>query len=156
MLDVRESAWPPPRGTIPIVSRKIVALAGTDLKGVEVRPTHMVKGRGRVVVGPAAAQSFKEHEVRIAAITGGINGAPGPQRPGVVQKDLTFEFATWPDVGTIYVSTPSGEVQAIVKLNGKDITGTRIKFEEGHDITGLEIVFDRPLRPSRPEPPVFK
>jgi hypothetical protein len=139
-LRFHESGWPPARGEIPVLSGATVLVADTDITNVRVVPIRMVSATGRLKVEPGDRSGLQLSAVRINAAPIDFDGNPGPQRPGAVNDDLTFEFRTWPGEGKIHVQLPSQDwsVKAI-RLDGTDVTGKPIRFIPGTNITGLEI-----------------
>ena len=139
-LAYRESAWPPPRDTIPKVSQATIVVDGSDVAGVRVVPLQMVRATGRIVIDPSLRGSFPRTAVRVSAFPVPVDGNPGPQRAGEVREDLTFEFRTWPMPGKVRASigSPGWSVKA-VRLNGIDITDKVIDFVQGKELTGLEV-----------------
>jgi hypothetical protein len=150
-LQFREGAWPPARGEIPLVSGAKVVVDGRDIPDVRVKTIRMVAATGRVVVDDGSAFGLKPSEIRIGASPIDFDGNPGPQQPGVLRDDMTFEFKTWPSVGIVRVTLPSASPQAplpewtvkAVKLNGADVTDKPVEFAEGKVVSGLEIVLAR-------------
>lgn len=140
-LQFHESQWPPPRGVIPRVSQAKVTITDVDVTGVRVVPLTMVRASGRLILDAADRAALDVGRVSIGATPDPFDGNPGPQRPGSPNKDLTFEFQTWPMPGRIRViiEEPGWVVKAI-KHNGVDITSKSIDFVQGQQITGLEVV----------------
>jgi hypothetical protein len=147
-LQMREGAWPPPLNVIPKVSGAKVAVVDSDVTNIRVTPIEMVRATGHLLVDPAARPSLQPSTIEVAASPVDFNGNPGPQRPGLVRDDLTFEFRTWPSVGYIRVFIGSPEwILKGVRLNGVDVTDKDIDFRPGQEISGLEIeVIRRPGR----------
>lgn len=139
-LEFHESAWPPPRDVIPKVSGAKVVVAGADVAGVRVLPIAMVVVTGRLVVNPADRSLLQPSTIQIGASPINFDGNPGPQRPGIVRNDLTFEFRTWPSAGRVRITFQAREwpIKAI-RLNGVDVTDKPIDFMEGKELSGLEI-----------------
>jgi hypothetical protein len=150
-VQFHESASPPPRGEIPLVSGAKVVVDGHDILDVRVLPIRMVAATGRVVVDGGSAAGLKPSEIRIGASPIDFDGNPGFQQPGVLREDMTFEFKTWPSVGIIRVTLPPVSPQAplpewtvkAVKLNGVDVTDKPVEFAQGKVVSGLEIVLAR-------------
>jgi hypothetical protein len=142
-LQLREGTWPPPRNEIPSVSGARVLLADHDVTDVRVVPIHMVRATGRIVVDPSLRGATNWRTVEIAASPIDFEGNPGPQRPGTVKDDLTFEFRTWPTAGRIRVFPEAEWSIKGIRLNGRDITGAPIEFGKGRDIGGLEVEIAR-------------
>lgn len=138
-LEFHESTWPPPRGEIPKVSVATIVVSGSDLTNVQVVSLHMVTGSGRVVVDPAVRQTLQPAAITVGASPIEFDGNPGPQKPGALKDDLTFEFKTWPSKGRVRVSPEAAWTIKSIRLNGVDITGKPIDFVEGKVVTGLEI-----------------
>jgi len=138
-FEFHEGPWPPPRDVIPKVSgaKAIVPSGGTI---VRVVPIEMVHATGRLVVNPVDRASLQPSMIQIAASPVDFDGNPGPQRPGNVHDDLTFEFRTWPSTGKIRAFFQGTEwpIKAI-RLHGVDVTRTPIDFIEGQEISGIEI-----------------
>lgn len=138
-LQFRESAWPPARGEVPLVSGAKVIVAGEDVTGVRVMPILMVRATGRLLLVPATKSALSPAAVRVSASPVDFDGNPGPQQPGTVNADLTFEFRTWPSTGRIRVQLPPGWSVKAIRLNGSDVTDRPIDFVEGRVVSGLEI-----------------
>jgi len=141
-LHMREGVWPPPRDVIPKVSVATVIVADRDVTDVRVQPFPMVRATGRVVIDPALRSSLP-HDIRIGSRPFDLQGNPGPDRPGIVRGDLTFELHAWPRPAEIVIASRSEWSVARVRLNGVDVTRTGIDFRAGHDVTGLEIELTR-------------
>jgi hypothetical protein len=137
-VHMREGLWPPPRDVIPKASVATLTVADRDVTDVRVQSLPMVRATGRVVVEPALRSSLPP-DIRIGSIPFDFEGNPGPDRPGIVRRDLTFEFHSWP--GRRYVVlAPRSEWSVVrVRLNGTDVTKAGIEFRAGRDVTGLEI-----------------
>jgi hypothetical protein len=138
-LQFHESAWPPPRGVIPTVSGAKVTVATADVTHVRVQPIAMVRASGRLVVNPADRSSLQPSALTVGAAPVEYDGNPGPQRPGVPNDDLTFEFKTWPSTGRIRLLPELDWSIKAIRLNGVDMTDKPIEFMQGTEITGLEI-----------------
>jgi len=138
------TAWPPARGEIPMLSGATVVVAGQDINNVRVVPIHMVRATGRVIVAAADRAALKHADVRVGASPIDFDGNPGPQQPGVLSANMTFEFKTWPSVGKLRVSfaTPGWTVASITR-NGVDINGRPVTFSEGKVVSGIEITLRR-------------
>ena len=93
----------------------------------------------RLVVDPAARSALQPSAVQVGASPVDFDGNPGPQSPGTVNADLTFEFRTWPSVGRIRVQLPPGWAVKAIRLNGVDVTDKPIDFVAGKVVSGLEI-----------------
>jgi hypothetical protein len=137
-LHMREGVWPPPRDVIPKISVAAVTVSDRDVMDVRVQPLPMVRATGRVVIDPALRSSLPP-DIRIGSIPSDNQGNPGPDRPGIVRGDLTFEFHSWPHRRYVVVSSRSGWSVARVRLNGVDVTQTGVDLRAGRDVTGLEI-----------------
>jgi hypothetical protein len=109
-----------------------------DVRGVKVAPTPMVHATGRLVVAPALRSEVPFDTIDVAASPSNPDGTPGPQRPGTVKRDLSFEFWTWPGEGYVRVRflSPGWMVKA-VRLNGADVTDKDIMFHGS--LSGLQI-----------------
>ena len=130
----------------PVMSGARVTLAEADVAGVRVEPIRMVTVRGRVL--SSAGVSVQGLSVGGTPLASG--GPMGPQRPGTVAADGTFEFRTWPSRVIIRISTPGPAMQQrgspsrelrsrVVRLNGVDVTRTGIDVRAGRDVSGLVI-----------------
>jgi hypothetical protein len=149
-LQFREGRWPPPRDIIPRVSGAKVNISDADVTHVRVAPIEMVTVTGRLVLD-AGQRALQSSEIRVSGAPLDSNGNPGPQRPGVVRPDLTFEFRTWPGQGYIRVSVGSQEwATRRIRVNGVDIRQGVMTFEAGRDINGVEVELDKPLTRKRP------
>jgi hypothetical protein len=138
-LHMREGVWPPPRDVIPKVSVAKVTVVDRDVTGVRVEPMPMVRATGRIIVDPAIRASFQRSTIQVVASPFDWQGNPGPNRPGTLRDDLTFEFRTWPALGYVRVLPESQWIVARVRLNGVDVTNTGIDFRAGQEISGLEV-----------------
>jgi len=139
-LHFRESAWPPPRGVAPDISGATVVVKDANIANVRVVPIPMVRGSGRIVIDAAARSSLRASEITVGSSPIDFSGNPGPQLPGAVKEDLTFEFRTWPSVGRLLVSgLPSTWTVKAIRVNGVDASGKSIDFVAGRDVVGIEI-----------------
>ena len=139
-LQYHESAWPPPRGTVPLVSGAKVVVSGQALRDVRVTPIAMVRATGRLVIDAAIRSRLDPSRVQVGASPVSFDGNPGPQRPGTVQADLTFQFATWPGPGSLRVVVDAREwAVTAIRRHGVDVTNTAIDFVPGQEVSGLEI-----------------
>jgi hypothetical protein len=143
-LQFRESAWPPTRGEIPLISDEKVVVDGQDIAGVRVAPIHMVSATGRVVVAEAGRAAFQPSQFEIAGMPANWDGNPGPQQGGVVKDDLTFQFKVWPrpHAVRVLIYQDGWRVKRVLR-DGVDITDKPIDFKEGHDVTGIVIELER-------------
>ncbi len=140
----REGPWPPPRGVAAKVSVAKVTVKDGDIMNVRVVPMPMVRGAGRVLIDPAQRSSLPLDAVMLGAFPIDADGNPGPQLPGRINEDLTFEFKTWPTVARVRVSDlPRDWTVDAIRLNGADVTTKGIEFVAGKDVTGIEIVLVR-------------
>jgi len=137
ILHYREGVWPPPRDVMPTVSGATVVVRDSDVTNVQVKPIQMVVARGRVTLGDGIALADALSSIQIGASSVGLDCCPGPQRPGSLNPDLTFEFRTWPYPGVIRLP-PQWAIKTI-HLNGVDVSGKPIDFVEGRVVSGLEI-----------------
>lgn len=138
-LEFHESAWPPPRGEIPLVSSARVVIESADVPNVRVAPIHMVSASGRVVVDAVTRASMTPSSITVGVSPADFDGNPGPSRPGVLQDDLSFNFKAWPMPSIIRVLPENIWTIKAVRLNGVDVTGKPIDFVEGRPVTGLEV-----------------
>jgi hypothetical protein len=150
-LSVHEGAWPPPRDEIPMgILGARVTIVDRDVPNVRVEAIHMVKATGRLVVDPADWATLQPASLKVAAVPMSADCTPGPQRPGTIRDDLTFEFLTWPGRGTVYLTRVSlNDVPTAVRLDGVEVTKEGIDFRQGQDITGLEITIPKGALASR-------
>jgi Carboxypeptidase regulatory-like domain len=138
-LVMHESAWPPPRGTIPDVSQVEVVVAGGDVSGVRVVPIHMVQASGRLVMDAVTRAAADASTMTVGPTPINFDGNPGPTQPGVLQADLTFAFKAWPGLCRVRVLPEGLWAIKSIRLNGVDMTNTPIDFVEGQEIKGLEV-----------------
>jgi hypothetical protein len=144
-LRFSEGPWPPPRSVeIPLISGATVVVADTDVTNIRVRPIHMVRGTGRVIIDPASRARFRPDAFTVGSTPIDFEGNPGPQRPGVLREDLTFEFRTWPGPGRVRELPEDGDwMIASVHYRGADVTRTGIDFVQGVVISGIEVELAR-------------
>ena len=127
-----------------------VTLAEADVTGVRVEPIRMVAVRGRVL----SSAGVSVQGLSVGATPMATGGPMGPQRPGTVAPDGTFEFRTWPSRVMVRISTPGPAIQQrgspsrelrsrVVRLNGVDVTKTGIDVRAGRDVAGLVIELGR-------------
>jgi hypothetical protein len=137
----REGVWPPPRTVeTPLISGAKVVVEGKDLTGVRLVPIPMVRGTGRVVVDPAVRTTLRASAITVIGVPADFEGNPGPQRPGILKDDLTFEFRTWPGPARVRVTIDDvGWTVKAIRYNGKDVMKIPILFKEGQEITGIEV-----------------
>jgi hypothetical protein len=121
------------------VSGAKVVVAGADVANVRVMPISMVKATGRLVVSEADRPALQVSTMTVGATPIDFDGDPGPQRPGVPNEDLSFEFRTWPSVGTVRVSPESEWIIKSVHISGVGVPDQRITFHQGKDISNLEV-----------------
>jgi hypothetical protein len=138
-LQMREGVWPPPATAIPKLSGAKVMITDRDLDGLRVLPIEMVHVTGRVVVDRSVRSLLNPATVEISATPADFESNAGPQRPGIVKSDLTFEFRTWPGQGLVHVSIrAAGWAATAIRLKGVDVKDTGINFQ-GKEMPGLEI-----------------
>jgi hypothetical protein len=134
----------------PIMSGVRVTLAEADVADVRVEPIRMVTVRGRVT--SPDGESVRGLSVGATPLESG--GPMGPQRPGTVKADGTFEFRTWLVFVIVRVHRPGPAIQSrgsssrevrlrVVRLNGADVTKTGIEIRPGRDVAGLVIELGR-------------
>ena len=144
-LHFRESQWPTPRGVVPLISGATVVVRDADVHGVRVVPIPVVRGTGRIVIGDADRSTLNIGEISVGASPIDFSGNPGPQPPGAVKDDLTFEFGTWPGVGRVRVGgLPRTWIVKAIRVNGIDATDKPIDFVPGKDVIGIEIELTGP------------
>jgi hypothetical protein len=146
-LQYREGPWPPPRDEIPLVSGAKVVLDGQDLAGVRVAPIRMVRASGRVIVPDALRGDIPHSGVTVAGVPVDFEGNPGPTRPGALQDDLTFAFATWPGPHRVVISgMPYAWRVKAVRYRGQDVTKSGIDFTGPDVVSGIEVELERGVR----------
>jgi hypothetical protein len=144
-LQLREGQWPPPRDVIPKVSVAKVTVSDGDVRRVRVMPIEMVKATGRLILN-ASQRALLASGIRVSGVPVDVDGNPGPTRGGTVNDDLTFEFRAWPARGYIRVFVGRQEwTTKAVRLNGIDLGDRDIDFQQGREISGLEIELGKPL-----------
>ncbi len=145
-FEYHESAWPPPRGATPLVSRATVLADGRDISDVRVAPVHMVEASGRVIV----SDDLRAEIVHAGGTVGPLpidDGNPGPVRYGVLKEDLTFTFRAWPIRSQVRViGLPYAWRVKTVRFNGTDVTLSGIDFAGAGPFTGIELVLERGVR----------
>lgn len=144
-LQLREGQWPPPRDVIPKVSGAKVIVADGDVTRVRVMPIEMVRATGRLILD-ASQRALMASGITVSGVPVDADGNPGPTRPGTVRDDLTFEFRAWPALGYIRVFVGRQEwTTKAVRLNGVDIGDRDIEFQQGREISRLEVELGKPL-----------
>ena len=143
-LHFHESVWPPPRGTVPLISTAKVVVNGADIRDVRVMPTKPVRVTGRLIIegdGPAP----RPGSMTVSASPVPIDGNPGPSYPGAATPEGTFEFRGWPLPSRILVSSADRREWTVktVKVNGREWPNGIIDLEQLRDVTGLEVVVVR-------------
>lgn len=123
----------------PVMSGARVTLDEQDILDLRVMPIRMVRVRGRLIM-KAAAGRIDPTSISIGATPLYSEGPMGPQRPGTLRNDLTFEFRAWPGLVIVRVSQDRRQLPAAVRLNGKDVTTTGIVLPPDRDVSGLEIL----------------
>ena len=131
----------------PVMSGARITVADDDISGVRLEPIRRVAVRGRV----AAPDGVAVRGLSVSALPLISEGPAGPQRPGSVGADGTFEFHTWPGRVIVRIGAveaiPGGSrlrgLPRIVRLNGVDVTTTGIDIQPGRDVGGLVIEIDR-------------
>ena len=131
----------------PVMSGARITVADDDVSGVRLEPIRQVAVRGRV----AAPDGVAVRGLSVSALPLISEGPAGPQRPGSVGADGTFEFHTWPGRVIVRIASvetlPGGsrlrERPRIVRLNGVDVTATGIDIQPGRDVGGLMIEIGR-------------
>ncbi len=146
-LQYHEGVWPPPRDVTPLVSGAKVVVDGQDVTGVRVTPIRMVHASGRVIVPDALRGDVPHGGVTVAAVPIDSEGNPGPNRPGALKDDLSFEFATWPGPRRLVVSgMPYAWRIKAVRYRGADVTAKGIDFTGAEIMSGIEIELERGVR----------
>lgn len=136
---VHESAWPPSRGVMPLVSQAKVLVNGQDTSDVRVRTIRLVSVTGRFTAALADRSALKPSAMNVSALPENFDGNPGPRLPATIRDDLSFEFETWPGTGKFRVTVPTAFLVKAVRLNGVDVTDKYIEFSEGQRIAAVEI-----------------
>ena len=139
-LHFREGAWPPPRGTVPLISTAKVVVNGQDIPDVRVVATKPVRASGRLIIeGPA--RDPRLDGIKVSAYPTPIDGNPGPSYPGTLNADGTFEFRAWPLPSRIRVFVEDREYQVkAVRQNGRELPHGIVDFEHLTEAVGLEVV----------------
>jgi hypothetical protein len=139
-LHYRESTWPPPSGTVPLMSTAKVVVNGEDIRGVRVMPTKPVRVTGRLIIEPRRSDA-RPGSITVSAIPMPIDGNPGPSYPGAVTPEGTFEFRGWPLRSRIRVFADGQEwTVKTVRLSGRELPNGIIDLEQLRDVTGVEVV----------------
>jgi hypothetical protein len=137
------------------VSGATLVVADRDLSAIRVAPIKMVTVTGRVVIDPSMRDLVKRGGIRIGASPVDFDGNPGPQMPGTVKDDLTFEFRTWPSRGIIRIQVERRElVPRAVRINGGLIDRRNVAFAPGGALSGLEIDLRAQPTPDLRHPPL--
>ena len=138
VLQTRSDDTPSETDETPTISAATVIVDGHDVTGVVVRPVSMVVVSGRATVSDEMLRAaLIQTPISLGVSLADPDRDLGPQRPGVIAEDLTFELRTWPGRGMITVSSPAWLVKA-VRLNGADVT-SGIDFTPGTRIEHLEV-----------------
>ena len=139
-LHFREGAWPPPRGTVPLISTAKVVVKGEDIRDVRVVHTKPVRASGRLIIEGQGPDS-RPDGIRVSASPTPIDGNPGPAYPGSVNADGTFELRAWPLPSRIRVFVGDREYQVkTVRQNGRELPQGIIDFERLTEAVGLDVV----------------
>lgn len=141
-LTFHEGPWPPPRGTVPVLSQAKVVVSGENLSGVRVQPIRPVRAAGRIVLEDQAVAASVPG-LTIHALPTPVDGNPGPVMPATVKPDLTFELQAWPMPSRIRADRASGWTVKAIRLNGRDLPGAIIDFAVRSNLEGLEVVVVR-------------
>jgi hypothetical protein len=144
-LRYSEGPWPaPPTEEAPLVCGATVTIREGDATNIRVMPIRMVQATGRVVIDAKQREQFDPARFTVGASPLNWEGNPGPQRPGRLRDDLTFEFKTWPGQGLVRVQPEGGAwILKSVRYRGADVTRTGIDFQPGEAISGIEIELAR-------------
>jgi hypothetical protein len=146
-LQYHEGVWPPPRDATPLVSGAKVEVDGQDVTGVRVTPIRMVRASGRVIVPDALRGDVPRGGVTVDVTPIDFDGNPGPNRPGALKDDLSFELATWPGPHRLIVSgMPYAWRIKTVRYRGIDVTAKGIDFAGPETMSGIEIELERGVR----------
>jgi hypothetical protein len=146
-----DGVWPPRDGDAARTAFARVTV-DRDVTNIRVAPIGMVKITGRVMTDAVTRAQMALNPVRIAASLDESSCMFGVQHSSVVRSDLTFEFQTWPGTGAIelFLGQLGGGASVRVRLNGKDVTRTKIDFREGQNISGVDVEITRVSKPAVP------
>jgi hypothetical protein len=147
-LQYHESEWPPRRGETPTVSQAKVVVRAADISNVRVTPLKLVIATGRVVVAPGDRDELFFRPIVIGATPVNMDGNPGPNRPGSVREDLSFNLGAWPGPHVIRLEGQSPEwFVKTVRVRGVAEPNQTVDFVAGRAITGLEVEVARRRSP---------
>ena len=103
-----------------------------------LQPVAPISVSGRVVLEPGSNLP-RGTLLRVGKTQADPDGVLGPQRVGVVNSDLSFQFETWPGLGFVSLSGVAGFVITSVRLDGVDITDRGFDAQAGQSLTGLVV-----------------
>ena len=146
-LQYHESQWPPPRGETPTVSQAKVVVRDADVANVRVNPIKLVIATGHVVVSAEDRDELLARPVEIGTTPVNLDGNPGPDRPGLVREDLSFDLGAWPGPHLIRLqgSRRTGSSRA-VRVRGVTMPNQTVDFTAGRAVIGLEVEIGRRRR----------
>lgn len=131
------------------MSRAKVRVIDRDVADVQVMPVTMVRVTGRLIISPEDRSLLAAPRFRVSVEAWSVDSDdnPGPQVPGTVGPDLTFQFFTWPGIGRVRVALWNAFLAPLVvtavRLNGKDVMNTDITFVQDQHPSGLEVELKR-------------
>jgi len=139
ILQFREDAGRPARGSVSKVSGAKVALDGRDVAGIRVAPIQIVRATGRIVIDPEARKLLAPATIHVSAFPV-IDGMPGSNGAPTMNDDLSFAFNAWPGPHFVRVGFDApGWVVKAIRYKGTDVMKTPIDFTEGQPVDGIEI-----------------
>ena len=147
-LQYHESQWPPPRGETPTVSQAKVVVRDADVLNVRVSPIKLVIATGHVVVSPEDRDYLLARPLEIGTTPVNADGNPGPERPGLVREDLSFDLGAWPGLHVVRVEGQSPDwFVKTVRVRGVAMPNQTVDFVAGKAIIGLEVEIARRRAP---------
>jgi hypothetical protein len=139
-LQYHESQWPPMRGEVPTVSQAKVVVRDADVANVRVTPIKLVIASGRVIVAPEDRDELFYRSIGIGTTPVNLDGNPGPERPGSVREDLSFDLGAWPGPHVIRLEgQPPDWYVKTVRVRGATMPNQTVDFQAGKAIIGLEV-----------------
>jgi hypothetical protein len=118
-----------------------VTVAGEDVTGVQLAGIKPVTVSGRIVLDPAAEQSFQPASTTLISIPADPNVlALGAGMPSKINDDRTFELKAQPGRTLMRLSTSSGgfAIRA-VRVEGQDLIDSGLELVANQDVIGVEI-----------------
>ena len=143
-LQFHESQWPPPRGETPTVSQAKVVVRDVDVASVRVNPLKLVIASGHLVVAPEDRDEVLVRRIEIGTTPVNFDGNPGPDRPGIVRDDLSFDLGAWPGPHLIRLGGQSPDwIVKAVRVRGVTMPNLDVDFVTGRAIIGMEVEVGR-------------